>query len=164
MLALATSCPELKLWAERAKPYGLDPAPKGLCPFSAGTSAHAHQAKDLDHGITEGTETRNFRDSMLSMLPCSRAPRARRCLPAPPWHDPSGGPFVKVSTSSTQRLRGTSGQACHSYGAAALQNGVLEFDFIGRELCSTATSWPCGPGKHNIILSLTRMGLQPRAV
>jgi len=28
---------------------------------------------DLDHGITEGTESRNFRDSMLSVLPCSRA-------------------------------------------------------------------------------------------
>ncbi|MBC8248575.1 MAG: hypothetical protein H8E90_02755 [Anaerolineales bacterium] len=41
-------------------------------------------------------------------------------------------------------LRLCSGQACHGYGAAALQNGVLEPDFIGRELCSTATSWPCG--------------------
>ena len=55
-------------------------------------------------------------------------------------------------------LRLSSGQACHGYGAAALQNGVLEPDFIGRELCSTATSWPCGPGKHNIILNLMRMG------
>ena len=39
MCDLATSCPELKLWAKRAKPYGLDPAPKGLRPLSAGTSA-----------------------------------------------------------------------------------------------------------------------------
>ena len=92
--------------------------------------------------ITEGTESRKFRVPAL--------PVPGGCLPAPPWHDLSGGPFVK--------LRGTSGQACHGYGAAALQNGVLEPDFIGRELCSTATSWPCGPGKHNIILSLTRMG------
>jgi len=34
--------------------------------------------------------------------------------------------------------------------------------FIGRELRSTATLSPCGPGKHDIILDLTRMGLQPR--
>jgi len=45
-----------------------------------GNESHARQAKDLDHGITEGTESRNFRDSMLSALPCSRASRARRLL------------------------------------------------------------------------------------
>ena len=41
MCALATGCPELKLWAERAKPYGLDSAPKGLRPLSAGLQPRA---------------------------------------------------------------------------------------------------------------------------
>ena len=30
--------------------------------------------------------------------------------------------------------------------------------FIGRKLRSTATLWPCGLGKHNIILNLMPMG------
>ena len=33
-------------------------------------------------------------------------------------------------------------------------------DSIGRELCSTATLWPCGPGKHDVPLDLTRMGMR----
>ena len=45
-----------------------------------GNEFHARQVKDLDHGITEGTEARNFRDSMLSVLPCSRDPRAKNLL------------------------------------------------------------------------------------
>jgi len=35
--------------------------------------------------------------------------------------------------------------------------------FIGRELRSTATLSPCGPGKRDTILNSTRMGLQPCA-